>query len=62
MDLTFEGGFPLTAFTKQVGQPQPWNGKWADFGQQQSGTAHTGLYWYEIPVLCELANQQHMYF
>jgi hypothetical protein len=44
MDLTFEGGFPLTAFTKQMGPPQTWNSKWPDFGQQQSGTAHNGLY------------------
>jgi hypothetical protein len=62
MDLTFENGFPLTAFTKQVGPPQAWNAKWPDFGQQQSGIAHNGLYWYEIPVLRELAKQQYMYF
>jgi hypothetical protein len=60
MDLTFENGFPLSLFTKTVGPPQAWSGKWPDFGEITT-TAHTTLHWYEIPVLRELAKQQYIF-
>jgi hypothetical protein len=32
------------------------------FGLLQTDKAHNGLYWYEIFVLCEVADQQFIYF
>jgi hypothetical protein len=39
MDLTFDGGFPLSQFTKTVGPPQNWSNKWSYFGQLTTGEA-----------------------
>jgi hypothetical protein len=61
MYLTFEGGFPLTNFTKTIGTPQTWNYNWPDFGEITT-KGHNELYWYEIPILRELAKQQYMFF
>jgi hypothetical protein len=56
MDITFDGGFPLSLFTKQPGPPPNWNAKWLDFNQLQTCKAHNLLYLYEIPVLLNLQN------